>query len=153
MINKEQQQLVIDNIPLVGFIAKKFKPRNRNEYDDLVQQGTIALIDAVSKYDKERAKLSTLVHICVYREIRRYLEKNIRANIKKKINIEEEMQMPVSEYFGDDLSDIEKRVVELKLEGHSYAAIERICGRKRNWAGKVLRRALSKIKEAAPWAN
>jgi len=147
LITKEQQQLVLDNMPLVGYVAKKFNPKSRHEYDDLVQQGTIALIDAVKKFNKDKGQLSTLIHVCVYREIRRYLEKNNKIVLAQHYEAPTyNLEQDVGEYC-NTLSPVEQKVVLLRTEGHSLASIERLCGKKRNWASKILKRALAKIKE------
>src|SRR3990167_3591548 len=82
-ITEKQQKIVEENLPLVGYIAKKFNPKDRHEYDDLVQQGVLALMDAASKFNSSRGKFSTLAHICIYREIKRYIEKNHRVVLYK----------------------------------------------------------------------
>lgn len=74
MLNDEDKQklLIINNLRLVIFIAKKFA----ND-EDLVSVGTIGLIKAANTFDADKgAKFSTYASSCITNEILMYLRKN-----------------------------------------------------------------------------
>lgn len=69
----KNEELVLNNMGLVGHIAKKYL-NTRCEYDDLVQEGTVGLIVAAEKFDPERnCRFSALAGVCIENSIRRYV--------------------------------------------------------------------------------
>lgn len=144
--------MVEDNLPLVGYIVKKFKPKTLEERRDFVQQGTIALIDAVKRFDEKRGKLSTIIHCCVYKAVNKYLKKQFKSNKKVKFyaSVVERFAYDnnrIWEYYVSSLSNLEKDIVKLRIEGFTFRAIEEKYAKNRNWANKIYYRALLKIKE------
>lgn len=61
----EQEELIINNMPLVKHIALKYHSSNIGiEYEDLVSYGMMGLLDATNKYDENRgAKFSSYASI------------------------------------------------------------------------------------------
>ena len=67
------ERLVVDNMPLVRSVALKFKDRG-TEYEDLVQIGTIGMINAIRSFDVERGTaFSTYAVPLIVGEIRRFI--------------------------------------------------------------------------------
>src|SRR5574339_437190 len=62
------QELIEQYGPLVRSIAEKIsKRRHREDFEDLISIGTIALLEAVDGYDEERgAKFSTYVYYRIW---------------------------------------------------------------------------------------
>ena len=75
MNSQVENQIVLDNIPLVREVIKRFKPP-ADLYDEYVQVGMIGIMKGYRTYKKERAKLSTWLWKNIYWEILRYLRQN-----------------------------------------------------------------------------
>ncbi|MEJ5256663.1 MAG: FliA/WhiG family RNA polymerase sigma factor [Fervidobacterium sp.] len=90
IVNKES--IIREFLPLIGKMAKDLKvnlPRNV-EIDDLIQEGVIALLQAVEKYDpRHGATFKTYVYNRIkgamidYLRKLDYLPKNVRQDIKR----------------------------------------------------------------------
>jgi RNA polymerase sigma factor (sigma-70 family) len=128
MQNTLESQAIVTHHKMVHHIAKKFKPRNSNELEDYVQIGYIGLIKAVRKYDKSKAKFSTMAWNYIKWEIMRHLSKHKIDNIiydsslisnivSATITNEHEELMPFN------LSPNENNILKLKLEGYSMREI------------------------------
>ncbi|MFI7586688.1 SigB/SigF/SigG family RNA polymerase sigma factor [Spongisporangium articulatum] len=66
-----RQELVEEHLPLVHHLAQRFKGRGE-PYDDLVQVGTIGLMNAIDRYDPTRGSFTTFAVPTVLGEIRRH---------------------------------------------------------------------------------
>lgn len=76
-MNKEQEELIINNQGLVHHIVNQFNPQNQMEHDDYASEGMYGLIKAARTYDKsKKAKFSTYASMCIKNEILMYLRKN-----------------------------------------------------------------------------
>lgn len=67
----DQQQIVLDNLPLIYSIAKKFKDRNKwADFDDIVDIAQIALIKAASKWTPDSGtKFSTYAYSAIWNNV------------------------------------------------------------------------------------
>ena len=82
-VNKQQEQLVLQNMRLVPHILKKLGIFSSNpEYDDLIQIGNIGLMKAAQTFDSNKAKFATYASTCIRNEIGMYLRKE-----NKNLNI------------------------------------------------------------------
>lgn len=71
----KNEELVLDNMPLVWHIAKKYRNMG-HEYDDLVQEGMIGLMKAAEKFDPDRGcRFSAFAGACIENDIRMYLRR------------------------------------------------------------------------------
>lgn len=71
--------LIEANIPLVRYVAARFRSRNE-PMDDVVQVGTIGLINAIDRFDPHRGvQFPTFAMPTVVGEIRRYFRDNVRS--------------------------------------------------------------------------
>lgn len=98
-----KQQLIIHNLRLVVYIAKKFDT-NGATVEDLVSIGTIGLIKAVNTFCPEKnIKLATYASRCIENEILMYLRKT--SSLKHEISFEEPLN---TDWDGNELllSDI-----------------------------------------------
>ena len=66
-----RRAVVEDNLPLVHHLAQRFKGRGE-PYDDLVQVGTIGLMNAIDRYDPSRGSFTTFAVPTIVGEIRRH---------------------------------------------------------------------------------
>ena len=86
-----RQELIVHNLRLVVYIAKKFESTGIN-VEDLISIGTIGLIKAVNTFSPEKKiKLATYASRCIENEILMYLRKN--QNRKKEISIDEPLNI------------------------------------------------------------
>ncbi len=100
---KAREQLIVHNLRLVVYIAKKFESTGIC-VDDLVSIGTIGLIKAVNTFSPEKnIKLATYASRCIENEILMFLRKS--SQHKNDISIDEPLNI---DWDGNELllSDI-----------------------------------------------
>lgn len=86
-----RQILVIHNLRLVVYIAKKFDCASAG-LEDLISIGTIGLIKAVNTFCPDKnIKLATYASRCIENEILMYLRKSV--NIKSEISLDEPLNV------------------------------------------------------------
>lgn len=132
----EQEEFIINNMPLVKTIASKYHNSKVGiEYEDLVSYGVMGLLDAIDKFDENRgAKFSTYASIrissFIIDEIRKQSPVS-RMNVSKikeynksidilqnKLSREPSLD-EVSKYMGvskKDIDDIKKNVSSLNIK-------------------------------------
>ena len=70
-------QLIIDNMPLVYSLVKRYKKKDESGYDDLVQQGCLGLMQAISRFDISRGVMfSTYAVPLILGEIRKVMRED-----------------------------------------------------------------------------
>lgn len=68
-----KQELIVNNMPLIKSIAKRYRGRNV-EYDDLLQLGTLGIIKAINNFDTSyNVRFSTYAVPMIAGEIKRFL--------------------------------------------------------------------------------
>ncbi len=88
---KAKDILIVHNLRLVVYIARKFEAPNAN-IEDLISIGTIGLIKAVNTFCADRnIKLATYASRCIENEILMYLRKNSAQ--KNEISIDEPLNI------------------------------------------------------------
>ena len=93
-----REPLIVHNLRLVVYIAKKFENSNVN-IEDLISIGTIGLIKAVNTFSPDRnIKLATYASRCIENEILMFLRKT--AQSKTEISIEEPLN---TDWDGNEL--------------------------------------------------
>lgn len=126
-----RQLLVIHNLRLVVYIAKKFDCATAG-LEDLISIGTIGLIKAVNTFCPDKnIKLATYASRCIENEILMYLRKSV--NIKSEISLDEPLnvdwdgnELLLSDVLGsapdeayrlieaeDELNELKKMVADL----------------------------------------
>ncbi|GMB10598.1 MAG: RNA polymerase sporulation sigma factor SigE [Candidatus Improbicoccus devescovinae] len=114
-----RESLVVHNLRLVVYIAKKFE-YNHTNLEDLISIGTIGLIKAVNTFCPEKnIKLATYASRCIENEILMHLRKI--SQIKNETSIDEPLS---TDWDGNELlfSDIlgsESDVITSKFEQES----------------------------------
>lgn len=117
---KAREPLIVHNLRLVVYIAKKFENSNVN-IEDLISIGTIGLIKAVNTFSPERnIKLATYASRCIENEILMFLRKT--AQSKYEVSIDEPLntdwdgnELLLSDILGSD-SDIVSADIEQEAE-------------------------------------
>lgn len=117
---KCKNKLIVHNLRLVVYIAKKFENSNV-PIDDLISIGTIGLIKAVNTFSPDRCtKLATYASRCIENEILMYLRKT--SNTKNEVSIEEPLN---TDWDGNELllcdilgsePDVVNKDIESELE-------------------------------------
>ena len=145
----EQKNLVEEHLNLVPYIIEKYISRNNNldmQYEDLIQEGNLALCKAASKYNNT-VKFNTFAEIVIKNELLKYCNKSNRriktVDLPTGIVVEELLVDPEeisdtffnsenirsirkikSEYSGVVLKGIE--AIELKMQGLAGVDIAKI---------------------------
>ena len=95
---KAREPLIIHNLRLVVYIAKKFESPSAGA-EDLISIGTIGLIKAVNTFSPEKnIKLATYASRCIENEILMFLRKS--SQLKNEISIDEPLN---TDYDGNEL--------------------------------------------------
>ena len=93
-----REKLIVHNLRLVVYIAKKFETSNIN-VEDLISIGSIGLIKAVNTFSPERnIKLATYASRCIENEILMFLRKT--SQIKHEVSIDEPL---TTDWDGNEL--------------------------------------------------
>ena len=123
----ERELLVVHNLRLVVYIARKFENTGIG-IEDLVSIGTIGLIKAVNTFcPTKKIKLATYASRCIENEILMYLRKT--ANRKNELSIDEPLnvdwdgnELLLSDILGSD-SDSVNRNIEMEDEKNQLLKI------------------------------
>ncbi len=115
-----RKELIVHNLRLVVYIAKKFENTGVG-VEDLVSIGTIGLIKAVNTFCPMRnIKLATYASRCIENEILMYLRKS--ANLKNEVSIDEPLnvdwdgnELLLSDVLGTD-NDVIHQNIEKDVE-------------------------------------
>ena len=122
-----REQLVVHNLRLVVYIARKFENTGIG-IEDLVSIGTIGLIKAVNTFcPTKKIKLATYASRCIENEMLMYLRKT--ANRKNEMSIDEPLnvdwdgnELLLSDILGSD-SDSVNRNIEMEDEKNQLLKI------------------------------
>ena len=120
--NKSRETLIVHNLRLVVYIARKFD-NSANNVEDLISIGTIGLIKAVNTFCPDRnIKLATYASRCIENEILMYLRKC--ASKRNEISIDEPLntdwdgnELLLSDVLGSDGDEV-GRNIEQEDERH-----------------------------------
>lgn len=114
---KAREQLIVHNLRLVVYIAKKFENSGVN-IEDLISIGTIGLIKAVNTFSPEKnIKLATYASRCIENEILMHLRKI--ASQKMEISLDEPLntdwdgnELMLADVLGSDGDEINREIEE-----------------------------------------
>ncbi len=118
--SKAREPLIVHNLRLVVYIAKKFETPSASA-EDLISIGTIGLIKAVNTFSPEKnIKLATYASRCIENEILMFLRKS--SQLKNEVSIDEPLntdwdgnELLLCDILGSD-PDIVNRNIENELE-------------------------------------
>lgn len=95
---KHREKLIVHNLRLVVYIAKKFE-NTGSSVEDLISIGTIGLIKAVNTFSPEKnIKLATYASRCIENEILMHLRKT--TQLKNEVSIDEPLN---TDWDGNEL--------------------------------------------------
>lgn len=117
---KAREPLIVHNLRLVVYIAKKFESPGTGT-EDLISIGTIGLIKAVNTFSPEKnIKLATYASRCIENEILMFLRKS--SQLKNEISIDEPLntdwdgnELLLCDILGSDADEINNNL-ETELE-------------------------------------
>ncbi len=118
-----REKLIVHNLRLVVYIAKKFESTG-SSVEDLISIGTIGLIKAVNTFSPERnIKLATYASRCIENEILMFLRKT--SGLKNEVSIDEPLntdwdgnELLLCDILGSD-NDTVSVNIEKELETHN----------------------------------
>ena len=118
--DKARETLIVHNLRLVVYIAKKFEGTGIG-IEDLISIGTIGLIKAVNTFSVEKnIKLATYASRCIENEILMYLRKNgaqrTEVSFDEPLNTDwDGKELLLSDVLGTD-SDVVMRPIEADVD-------------------------------------
>lgn len=133
---KARETLIVHNLRLVVYIAKKFESSGVG-VEDLISIGTIGLIKAVKTFRPDKnIKLATYASRCIENEILMFLRKS--SQYKKEISIDEPLnidwdgnELLLSDILGTD-EDVVNKGIESEAEKDMLrGAVESLGGREK----------------------
>lgn len=132
-----RKELIIHNLRLVVYIAKKFESSGVG-VEDLISIGTIGLIKAVNTFSPERGiKLATYASRCIENEILMYLRKV--QNLKNEISIDEPLnidwdgnELLLSDILGSENDIVNKDIEKDAEKSMLLKAIEKLGEREKH---------------------
>ena len=172
ILNKEQQDIVQNNLHIIRMVINKCININKNtfgmEYDDIFQVGTIGLCKAVITYFSNKDTSFETYAFCIIRnEIYNHLNSINRKNIYcdteliEKVDIQstsitpeealdekialEALRRSKERYSGVTLKGIE--ALELKLKGYSGTDIAKMYKVKPNYIAACISRAIKYLRK------
>ncbi len=115
--DRAREKLIVHNLRLVVYIAKKFENSGVG-IDDLISIGTIGLIKAVNTFSPEKnIKLATYASRCIENEILMYLRKI--ASQKMVVSLDEPLntdwdgnELMLADVLGSDGDEISREIEE-----------------------------------------
>ena len=126
--SKAREPLIVHNLRLVVYIAKKFETPNASA-EDLISIGTIGLIKAVNTFSVEKnIKLATYASRCIENEILMYLRKTnpqkMEVSIDEPLNVDwDGNELLLSDILGTDDDTVS---VDIESEAEKRMLLEAV---------------------------
>ncbi len=129
-----REPLIVHNLRLVVYIAKKFDSTGVN-VEDLISIGTIGLIKAVNTFRMEKGiKLATYASRCIENEILMFLRKSSQQ--KNEVSIDEPLntdydgnELLIADILGSDSDSVNIRIERESEESQLLEAVSRLSER------------------------
>jgi DNA-directed RNA polymerase specialized sigma subunit len=149
MVETRESLLLEQNADFVKRVVKKFRPKNITEQEELEQAGLIGLMYAIRKFDPNKnAKLTTFAFYYITSQICLFLKKE-RSPYQVGRTVDFLCYYPkfeLSEYF-DALTDNERRIIDMRLQGYSFTEIGKVLGKNRWWVSNAYLAVIKRIRE------
>ena len=131
-----REKLIVHNLRLVVYIAKKFESTGTG-VEDLISIGTIGLIKAVNTFRPDKKiKLATYASRCIENEILMFLRKS--SQYRNEISIDEPLnidwdgnELLLSDVLGTDEDVVNKGIESEAERGMLREAVESLGGREK----------------------
>lgn len=133
---------------LVINIARSLAYHNPAELDEFIQLGRIGLLKAIRKYNPKLGNLSTIAWHYIQGEIKKAIRKNSRYNPVEIIETGYEPSENFWELLPDTLTENERKIIELKVQGYTFEEISNEIELTKSWVHMLFKRAIKKIQNA-----
>lgn len=134
--NQEINELIENNMKLVGFVSKRF-PTDLVSREDLIAAGYIGLIKAAQTFDKEKGyKFATFAVVVISNEMKRAIA-NVQKN-KEVISLQEvlfcdkERNMTLEDILQSPIN-LEEQYLEKEEYQELYSAIKQLDKTEQEW--------------------
>jgi RNA polymerase sigma factor (sigma-70 family) len=150
MATMNENDMIEQNMGLAVNIVKYFKPRNKLEFDEYLQQARLGLWRAAKKYISEPkiGAFSTIAQPSIIWEILDLIKQRKRHPHKSLIDSPYSLGDPLWELLPNSLTEDEKRVIILMTEGYKKNEIYRNLGISQTRFNHLFKSAARKIKRA-----
>jgi DNA-directed RNA polymerase specialized sigma24 family protein len=150
---KALSRILLDYTPLLRYIAGSLVEPSRPDYDDLLQEGYLALINSLPRYDEKRGKFSSFVFSCARNGMISFLRSNRK---EKRIPFPEDLIdkgnffdfLPA--WYGEDIFDnltcLETVVLDAFMETGSISRAACLLGWPRKKADNAIQRIRKKLR-------
>lgn len=143
------EKLVKANYGLLVSQALSFNPRNQDELDDYIQTGCTGLVRAIKTHDSSLGALSTHICHCVRNSIINQIKYNKKHSIASLHHpIVQHQSESLMEYLPDNLTDVDRTIINMKLQGYTRKEIAKVLGCKENNVKYKIKRTFDKIRKA-----
>lgn len=148
---KEELETIIEqNYGLIVSQALSFNPKTKDQLDDYIQLGSLAMIRAVKNFDASKGvQFSTFACHCIANSIKNYIKKNSKNTEQELLDVRYNVPENFNDLIPDNLSDVEEEIISLKLSNYSIKEI----AEKLNYPVVKVRNILHKIYEKIRNAN
>ena len=127
--------IITNNLGLVGYALKYFNIKNSYDYQDYFQEGTIGLIKAVKHFNSDSSfSFSTYAYKCIKNEICKYAKKESKYSNLISLNqiICDDVEL------GDLLIDSAKDIIDIIIENETLEKLNNIINEYLNEIEKIV---------------
>ena len=140
--------VIQDNMGLIIKVAQSFNPRDNDQLDEYIQLGRIGTWKAYKKYKGNKAALSTWIWLHVRWEIIRGIKNTDIPYSPLDKTISCKNASSLWEYLPSSLTNEERQILDMKLEGYHFIKIDERFGKSRGWSNGIFKKVLQKIRMA-----
>lgn len=116
--------MIKDNYGLIVSQAVSFNPRDKDQLDEYIQVGSMAMMRALKNFDESKnTQFSTFACNCIANAIKNYIKKNSKKTEQISGQISYDVSPSFDEMLPDSLSDLERQIINLKLSNLSIREI------------------------------
>jgi len=143
-------ELIEQNMGLVASIVNQFGPRNHTERQDLMDAGRIGLWKALQKYNKKHGHLLSTY---AWQPIRWSIIREIK-NHRKSVSLNDVLppltkhSESIWEYYTSDMTDEERRLIELRCQGYKFREICEIVNETPSAVKNKFYKLIARLREA-----
>lgn len=137
------------NYGLIVSQALSFNPRDKDQLDEYVQVGSMAMMRAFKNFDESKnTQFSTFACNCISNAIKNYIKKNSKSAEQISGQVAYSASPSFEEILPDSLSGLERQIINLKLSNLSIKEIADKLGFSVVKVRNILYKTYNKIREA-----
>ncbi len=153
--SQSEQQLILQNMGSIVAQARRFKPNAVTDIDDYRQEGAIALLKAIRKYNPEKGKLNTYAWPAMFRAICRHSQKFGKKTAdgqQQTVSLEfdpiQEVDPNLIKDLLPELQEDELDLLALRLAGYTLEEIGQMYGKHKQSIRIQLERICKRVQKA-----